>query len=386
MTDRSTPMAALAPPPVAPLPEGAARRAVDALLLDWVAAALAGETRTPPRLDAAAWDDLVAQLRIHRLVGLIWPVVSASAGAMSAPALARLAAFRDLATRMNGANLMTMRRVLPAFAAAGLPVVAFKGPLIQQAAYGGLFIRPSSDIDLLVHPRDFDRAAALLDAEGYSLAPRCRSLWWRLFLGERHFLPRRPAEATIDLHLRLQQPGAPLPRLAAAFLEAREESVVGGAPLPVLSARHQLLLCAMSFVKALHHREPALRYVVDYAALAARLDPAADQALEAEAARQGLRASLALTRRAAALLTLTPTPTPSASPSEDPPTAPAWLSDADLRALILRPDAPDARWPRRRRLLWALSDRPGEALGGVAFMAAGEVARRLLHRRPGGAR
>lgn len=385
MTDLSPPVA---PPPVAPAADPKMRRTIDALLLDWVSAALAGETRIAPPLDAAAWDDLVAQLRTHRLAGLIWPVVSASAGTIPAPALARLAAFRDLTTRMNGANLMTMRRLLPAFAAAGLPVVAFKGPLIQQAAYGGLFIRPSSDIDLLVHPHDFDRAAALLDAEGYGLAPRCRSLWWRLFLGERHFLPRRPAEATIDLHLRLQQPGAPLPRLAAAFLEARQDSLVGGAALPALSAQHQLLLCAMSFVKALHHREPALRYVVDYAALAARLDPPAARGLDAEAARQGLRASLALTRRAAALLTLTPPPlSPSASPSEGPATtAPAWLSDADLRALILRPDVPDARWPRRRRLLWALSDRPGEALGGVAFMAAGEVARRLLQRQRGGGR
>lgn len=385
MIDQSSPvaaLAALAPPPLALAADQAMRRAVDALLLDWVSAALKGETRVPPRLGAAVWNDLIVQMQTHRLVGLIWPVISASAGGIPAGAVARLAAFRDLTTRMNGANLMTMRRVLPAFAAAGLPVVAFKGPLIQQAAYGGLFIRPSSDIDLLVHPRDFDRAAALLDREGYGLAPRCRSLWWRLFLGERHFLPRRPAEATIDLHLRLQQPGAPLPRLAATFLEAREDAVVGGAVLPVLSARHQLLLCAMSFVKALHHREPALRYVVDYAALSARLDPAAEQALEAEAARQGLRASLALIGRAAALLA---TP-PSTAPTDAPPPAPVWLPDADLETLILRPNAPDARWPRRRRLLWVLSDRPGEALGGMVFMAAGEVARRLLQRRPGGAR
>lgn len=349
--------------------------AQDDLVLDWIVAALAGEVRTPPAPHDARWPGLLRQLVHHRLAGLVWPVIARDADRLAPEVKAYLAGFRDLTTRMNGANLITMRRLLPAFEESAIPVAIFKGPLIQQAAYGDLFIRPSADVDLLVHPHDFDRAAKLLEEKAYRLAPQCRSLWWRAFLGERHFLPTRVGEVTVDLHLRLQQPGAPLPRLAGVFLEQRRADLVAGRPLPVLSLPHQALLCAMNFVKALHHREPAARYVIDLIALYRRMTTAEIEVVADEADRQGLRRSLAVTQRAGRTLlgNLPGAPQPGGAVLEDVP-------DMQFRALILRPEDPRTLWPKRRRLLLGLCDDPLEAPGALIFMFGGELARRLLER------
>ena len=74
MTDQSSPvaaLAALAPPPLALTADQTMRRAVDALLLDWVSAALKGETRVPPRLGARIVLHLARAHWVRRLLGVI---------------------------------------------------------------------------------------------------------------------------------------------------------------------------------------------------------------------------------------------------------------------------------------------------------------------------
>jgi hypothetical protein len=58
-------------------------------------------------------------------------------------------------------------RILHHFAQEQVPALPYKGPVLAQAAYGDLALRTFSDLDLLISPRDFDRARQALAEIGY---------------------------------------------------------------------------------------------------------------------------------------------------------------------------------------------------------------------------
>lgn len=341
-------------------------------ILAWVEFGLTSSSdrpSAPPAVDPD-WSRVPEIIFEHRLGNLVAEAFRCLGDAVPRYVAERVATFRAITLRMNGTNLMTMRRVLPELERAGLSFVVFKGPLQQQQIYGSLFVRPSSDLDLLVAPVDFGRSAPLLNRSGYVLAKECRSIWWRAGLGEQHFEAVDPASVTIDLHHRLQQPGCPLPSEPSAFLRQCEPVVIAGQSLPSLSSIHTQLLSAMSLVKALHHHEPCARYAIDLWALGRQHD--ADQwgRVRAEADRQGLTNTLQLALRAARLLFPDETRLP--APSE---VILADVDDRNLAAMILRPTDPGLVWPRRRRLLEALTDRKQDYLGHLSLMIGSDLLR-----------
>ena len=58
------------------------------------------------------------------------------------------------------------------FRAAGIRVLAFKGPLLSQMLYGDGSLRRAGDLDLLIEPDDFKRAKELLESLGYKMTPQ----------------------------------------------------------------------------------------------------------------------------------------------------------------------------------------------------------------------
>jgi hypothetical protein len=60
--------------------------------------------------------------------------------------------------------------LLRAFATEGIAVVPVKGPALAESLYRDPALRPFSDLDILVRPRDVPAALRLLSREGYSLA------------------------------------------------------------------------------------------------------------------------------------------------------------------------------------------------------------------------
>jgi len=61
-----------------------------------------------------------------------------------------------------------LRRLMGALAAEGMAVISVKGPALAEAIYRDPAHRYSGDLDLLVRPEDFGRAAAVLEREGYA--------------------------------------------------------------------------------------------------------------------------------------------------------------------------------------------------------------------------
>jgi hypothetical protein len=60
------------------------------------------------------------------------------------------------------------KKVQALFNANGIDVVPLKGPVFAEIAYGDMGLRPTSDIDVLVHDRDVERAREVLMKNGYT--------------------------------------------------------------------------------------------------------------------------------------------------------------------------------------------------------------------------
>ena len=97
-----------------------------------------------------------------------WISVARPAGVP--PEVAREASTRAQLSALGGlrltGELISLTRILEA---AGVPVLALKGPALAVRAYGDVALRPQNDIDLLVRPKDIDRALEAL-ATGRLLA------------------------------------------------------------------------------------------------------------------------------------------------------------------------------------------------------------------------
>jgi hypothetical protein len=249
----------------------------------------------------------------------------------------------------NTRNLNTALAAVAALEQAGIEVVVFKGPTQQQRAYGDSFIKRVGDVDLLVDPRRYAQAVEVLMATHF-VDPECASPWWRIFLGEQALRGRDGKATTVDLHHRLQQPGCPSPADTRRFLQRRQTTAVGSSQAPVLSAPDACLLASMSIVKAMVGREPAACYVADLVAGLRRLTDLEFAEFVAEARRQRLVDTVAVSLRCAQVLF----GYSDARFTNEPPGVFASSSDRLIAQLVLTPWDPGVNWPKRRQILWDL--------------------------------
>jgi hypothetical protein len=136
--------------------------------------------------------------------------------------------FRMLAVR-NVAIDRLAAEIAGAFEAAGIGALVLKGPVLAAWLYPGE-IRPYGDADLMVAPRDWEAAVAILERLGFSdhlgpLAhPRMESFASTAFLR---------GEDNLDLHCVLHGLDGDPERIWAALLEGAERQPIGGAELRV---------------------------------------------------------------------------------------------------------------------------------------------------------
>lgn len=77
----------------------------------------------------------------------------------------------DQLARQNLLLLGEMFQMQDLFEAEGIPFVSFKGALVAVPYYGDLFLRPFSDLDLLVDHSNLDKTQDLLLRRGYKRIP-----------------------------------------------------------------------------------------------------------------------------------------------------------------------------------------------------------------------
>jgi hypothetical protein len=125
--------------------------------------------RLPPAALTPEWDELLAE--------------------------ARSIGYRNV--YLAGELVSLVRRLV----AAGLDVMAFKGPTLAIAAYGSLGARRFVDLDLLVRRRDFAAACAILAEGGFH---RRRDDWSAVrHLSHEMTFDGRDGRVEVDLHRRL---------------------------------------------------------------------------------------------------------------------------------------------------------------------------------------
>ena len=176
--------------------------------------------------------------------------------------LAATEAFKRRAVVQNSAILAQYRDIDATLQRASIPYAIVKGPLQQLTIHGDLFVRPSSDVDLLVSSRRFEDAFKALRGAGFHAANRSPFSYWSTFVGERH-LRKSTTQWSVDLHHRLQAPGCPQPQQPERFLTERDEMLLAGRSFPVLRPDFIPVLSAMSLIKALRRRERFASHVVD---------------------------------------------------------------------------------------------------------------------------
>lgn len=230
---------------------------------------------TPEAIDA-----LLASADRHGLAGLFLDAMQGAGVAVPASYLAA-----DVARACDhAAHLEMLHRVDEVLAA---PAVALKGALLAERYYARPSVRATTDIDLLVAPRDVDDAAERLARIGYqaSTSPReehFRQLGHHLHLFHEHAPP-------LELHFHAYRGFGTI--LRAEPLLERSVAAAGFHRLRVLDPVDELHYLA---VHAAGHRFTRLGWLHDVALVAKTLDDAHIEEAFARARANGTSRPLAL--------------------------------------------------------------------------------------------
>lgn len=171
---------------------------------------------------------------------------------------------------LNLRVLATGRLICEALLRHDIAVLVIKGPLQQERVFGTLFRRASSDVDLWVRPADRIRAGAIVETLGFERHADCDSLWWRLFLGEAHYISPGPNYCEVDLHHSLHQAGLPRPARPDRFFERACKARHNGGASILPSSSHAFLITCLALGKGLLAGEPVGHYAMEIAATCKR--------------------------------------------------------------------------------------------------------------------
>src|ERR1700710_1951907 len=157
---------------------------------------------------------------------------------------------RMLAVR-NFAHDRLAAEISAAFAAEDIEALVLKGPVLAEWLYPDV-VRPYGDADLMVAPRNWDPAVAILTGLGFSdhlgpmAHPRMESF------ASTAFLRGDNKEDNIDLHCTLHGLDGDPERIWEAFSKGAMTQTIGGAELRVPGRDAQLLHVGLH---AAHHVE-----------------------------------------------------------------------------------------------------------------------------------
>ncbi len=170
----------------------------------------------------------------------------------------------------NAMLSVELGRLLGLLAQGGVPAIVLKGAALGDTLYGNSALRPMTDLDLLLHPEDVERALHLLQAQGYAWTEVEPHPGMRLdFENELVLRTPGPAPLPIELHWHLLDSPFYQQRVDEAwFWDTAQRVTLAGSEARVLGLEANLLYLSAHY--ALHHRAQGIRWLVDIALLTAR--------------------------------------------------------------------------------------------------------------------
>jgi hypothetical protein len=155
-----------------------------------------------------------------------------------------------------------LKSLLRAFTVAAIPIIPLKGPFFALRVYGGVAMRHSQDLDILVHRNDITRAAAVLTSLGCVQSERRYDYdlkWLRgSFRIELHFDVAKPLEFNFDID--------------TAWKRATLDTFAGEPAWKMAPDDELLFLC----LHGVRHRFERLTYIADVSLAAAAMRNEAD--------------------------------------------------------------------------------------------------------------
>ncbi len=195
--------------------------------------------------DAAA----VARLRAEGLAPLAFHSL-ANLPPLDPPIRQLLAHEHRRSARLNLSALADLQSLVPALAAAKVPVLLMKGAALATRLYPAPSLRPMRDLDILVRREHVALAHDVLLGLGYTPAPERRPGAQLAFGTERSY--RRPGHLPVELHWHVLNLTSYQHLAPAAWLWQQAEPVdIGTASAFVLRPTAQLLHLAAHL--SLHH-------------------------------------------------------------------------------------------------------------------------------------
>lgn len=170
----------------------------------------------------------------------------------------------------NAMLSVELSRLLGLLAQGGVPAIVLKGAALGDTLYGNSALRPMTDLDLLLHPEDVERALHLLQAQGYAWNEVEPHPGMRLdFENELVLRTPGPAPLPIELHWHLFDSPFYQQRIDETwFWDTAQPVRLAESEAQALGLEANLLYLSAHYV--LHHRGQGLRWLVDIALLTAR--------------------------------------------------------------------------------------------------------------------
>lgn len=238
------------------------------------------------------WDSLLATADLHGVTELLRPALVAAGAAVPPHAIERVESRTVAVSALNLSRSAQLVRLMERLNARGVRALAFKGPTLSRTLYGDLARRASSDLDILVHPRQAAAVRPLLLEDGYMLPPRRRHRGGSLLHGlvpaagrDDTLLPPAAPLAAVDVHVGFAYWTQGI-RVDTGALFARAVTIdLLGTPVPTLCTDDLLIVLS---IHGMMHGWCALRLLTDIDYLAPHVrdwDAAVDRAQSANALR-----------------------------------------------------------------------------------------------------
>ena len=295
------------------------------------------------------WEAAITAANEHGVIPMLYSRLTSNSVTVPAQVFERMRIENESNVFHSLANAAELLEVLRDFDEQKIPVMPFKGIVLAQSMYGNLFSRPAGDLDLLISPRDLERATAVLLKRGYDLSIDPAPLSDELY--ESHF-ERRSDGMVIELRWRLELTQPRFRRVLGLdwVWERRQVTTLAGARVPDLDPATALLVLCMHGCK---HAWTRLIWVSDVARLLERHANLDWHEVIREARRTGLWRSLALGVLLARRIAAAPVPEFALRRLESDRAARSLASYFDENLLRNRGSIPNGRIPYNIQLLGA---------------------------------
>jgi hypothetical protein len=237
------------------------------------------------------WEPLLVAAREHGVLGVLAGAI-ARGGVVVTPAVDQVLQRHMAVARVWHAHQRALVEELAvAFSAAGVPVIALKGPVLAERLYAEGAERHSVDLDLLVSEDAVNTAGAVLTQQGWASAEGPAARYARLHHHHLQFV--RPGAPSLELHFRARVGFGRIYPSEALIARARQVPHVT-TPLLVLTPEDEYLYLS---VHAAAHAFVRLIWLYDLKLLRGR-HPALDWAVVVTRARAlGVLAAVAFASR-----------------------------------------------------------------------------------------